>query len=53
LVTEGTLVRNGQKLGDFIDTSSYEIEVAISNTYAGLLKVGEEVVLNSLDGSSN
>ena len=53
LVTEGTLVRNGQKLGDFIDTSSYEIEVAISKTYAGLLKVGEEVVLNTLDGASD
>ena len=52
LVTEGSLVRNGQKLGDFIDTSSYEIEVAISKTYAGLLKVGEEVILKTLDGAS-
>jgi multidrug efflux pump subunit AcrA (membrane-fusion protein) len=53
LVTEGSLVRNGQKLGDFIDTSSYEIEVAISKTYAGLLKVGETVVLKTLDGASS
>jgi multidrug efflux pump subunit AcrA (membrane-fusion protein) len=52
LVTEGSLVRNGQKLGDFIDTSSYEIQVAISKTYAGLLKVGESVVLRTLDGAS-
>jgi multidrug efflux pump subunit AcrA (membrane-fusion protein) len=52
LVTEGSLVRNGQKLGDFIDTSSYEIEVAISKTYAGLLRVGEPVALNTLDGAS-
>ncbi|MEM1003300.1 MAG: HlyD family efflux transporter periplasmic adaptor subunit [Bacteroidota bacterium] len=53
LVTEGTLVRNGQKLGDFIDTSTYEIEVAITKSYAGLLKVGEEVSLSTLDGTSN
>ncbi|WP_115462084.1 efflux RND transporter periplasmic adaptor subunit [Winogradskyella aurantiaca] len=52
LVTEGSLVRNGQKLGDFIDTSAYEIEVAISKTYASMLKVGEEVSLTTLDGSS-
>lgn len=53
LVTEGTLVRNGQKLGDFIDTSTYEIEVAISKSYAGLLKVGEQVNLSTLDGTAN
>jgi len=49
LVTEGTLVRNGQKLGDFIDTSAYEIQVAVTKSYAGLLKVGEEVELSTLD----
>lgn len=49
LVTEGTLIRNGQKLGEFIDPSDYEMEVAISKTYANLLKVGEEVVLSNLN----
>lgn len=49
LVTEGTLIRSGQKLGEFIDTSIYEMEVAISKTYASLLKVGESVTLNNLD----
>ena len=52
LVTEGSLVRNGQKLGEFIDTSVYEIEVAISKTYASFLKVGETVSLQTLDGIS-
>jgi multidrug efflux pump subunit AcrA (membrane-fusion protein) len=52
LVTEGSLVRNGQKLGDFIDTSAYEIQVAITKSYAGLLKVGEEVDLRTLDGKA-
>lgn len=49
LVTEGTLVRPGQKLGEFIDTSVYELEVAISKTYADLLRVGSEVTLAALD----
>ncbi|WP_412560105.1 efflux RND transporter periplasmic adaptor subunit [Winogradskyella sp. MIT101101] len=51
LVTEGSLVRNGQKLGEFIDPNIYEMEVALSKTYASLLKVGEEVVLNNLDNT--
>ncbi|WP_439153413.1 efflux RND transporter periplasmic adaptor subunit [Winogradskyella sp.] len=50
LVTEGSLVRNGQKLGEFIDTSVYEIEVAISRTFSSFLKVGEKVSLTTLDG---
>lgn len=49
LVTEGTLIRPGQKLGEFIDTDSYELEVAINKSYADLLKVGKTVVLNNLD----
>lgn len=49
LVTEGSLVRNGQKLGEFIDDSVYEMEVALSKTYASLLKVGEKVALNNLE----
>ena len=49
LVTEGSLVRSGQKLGEFIDTSIYEMEVAVSRSYARLLKVGESVKLTNLD----
>ena len=49
LVTEGTLIRNGQKLGEFIDTSEYEMEVAVSKSFADFLKIGEVVELNSLD----
>ncbi|KJD37178.1 RND transporter [Tamlana sedimentorum] len=51
LVTEGSLIRSGQKLGEFINPSIYEMEVAISKTYASLLKVGESVVLNDLDNT--
>lgn len=49
LVTEGTLVRAGQKLGEFIKTGTYELEVAISKTYADFLRVGEEVALSNLN----
>ncbi|NVK53376.1 MAG: HlyD family efflux transporter periplasmic adaptor subunit [Flavobacteriaceae bacterium] len=49
LVTEGTLVRPGQKLGEFIDPSVFEIEVSVNASYAGLLKVGNKVTLNNLE----
>ena len=49
LVTEGTLIRNGQKLGEFIDPTEYEMEVAISKSFVALLKVGEEVNLSNLE----
>ena len=49
LVTEGSLVRNGQKLGEFINPSVYEMEVAISKSYANVLKVGESVNLTNLE----
>ncbi|MGB5171615.1 efflux RND transporter periplasmic adaptor subunit [Eudoraea sp.] len=49
LVTEGSLVRSGQKLGEFINTDIYELEVSISKTYSDLLKVNEEVQLVNLD----
>ena len=51
LVTEGTLVRSGQKLGEFIDTSVYELEVAVSKSYSDLLKLDEQVELVNLDNS--
>lgn len=51
LVTEGTLVRSGQKLGEFIDTSVYELEVAVSKSYSDLLKLEEQVELVNLDNS--
>lgn len=51
LVTEGTLVRSGQKLGEFINTDIYELEVAVSKKFSDLLKVGENVSLSALDDS--
>jgi len=49
LINEGALIRPGQKLGEFIDTSVYELKVGIPKTYADLLKIGKEVKLTTLD----
>ena len=49
LVTEGTLIRQGQKLGEYIDTKVYEMQVAIGKEYGDLLRVGESVELSNLD----
>ena len=53
LVSPGTLVRVGQKLGEFIDPSVYEMEVAINAQYADLLKVGNSVALSNLEKTKN
>lgn len=52
LVTEGTLVRVGQKLGEFINPDIYELEVSISKRYTDLLKLGESVELTNLDDNT-
>jgi multidrug efflux pump subunit AcrA (membrane-fusion protein) len=49
LVTEGSLVRPGQKLGEYIDTGIYELPVAVSKAYADLIEVGKRVRLKTLD----
>lgn len=48
-VTQGTLVRAGQKLGEFIDTSAFELEVNINEAYAYLLKKGNKVQVYNLN----
>ncbi len=53
LVSSGTLVRSGQKLGEFIDTSVYELEVSINSEFADLLKVGNSVELSNLNKSKS
>ena len=53
LVTPGTLVRPGQKLGEFIDPSNYEMEVSVNAAFADLLKTGKAVVLHNLERTKN
>ncbi len=49
LVTPGSLVRVGQKLGEFIDPSVYEMEVSVNAEFADLLKKGNTVELHNLE----
>lgn len=49
LVTPGTLVRPGQKLGEFINPGIYEMEVSVNAEFADLLKKGNSVSLNNLE----
>lgn len=46
-VTSGTLIRPNQALGEFIDPSSYELEVAVNSSYGTFLKKGAFVELSS------
>ncbi|GAA0755370.1 efflux RND transporter periplasmic adaptor subunit [Psychroflexus lacisalsi] len=47
LVTEGSLIRSGQMLGEYIDPKVYELQVAIAKDYADLLEEGESVTLTN------
>ncbi len=49
LVTPGTLVRIGQKLGEFINPGVYEMEVSVNAAFADLLKKGNSVKLHNLE----
>ena len=52
LVNPGSLVRQGQKLGEFINPSIYEMEVAINANYIDLLQTGNSVKLHNLNSSN-
>ena len=49
LVTTGTLVRNGQKLGEFIDPSLFEMKLEVPSRYNKYIALGKEVQLQTLD----
>lgn len=53
LVDRGTLVRAGQKLGEFINPNIYELEVSINNSYANLMKVGKTVALKNVEKTNS
>lgn len=50
-VTKGALVRSGQKLGVFIDPSSFELEINLNETYINLLEIGGSVSLRNMSNS--
>ena len=49
LVNPGSLIRQGQKLGEFIDPKVFEMEVSINARYMDLLQIGNSVEIGSLD----
>lgn len=50
VVNPGTLIRVGQKLGEFIDPAVFEMQMAINASYASYLTVGKSVKLYALEG---
>lgn len=51
LVNTGSLVRQGQKLGEFINPTIYEIGVSIKSAYNDLLQIGKQVELHNLENT--
>lgn len=52
LVTPGTLIRNGQKLGEFIRPTAYELELSVSKDLVGLVSVGKLVTVTNPENPS-
>lgn len=52
LVNKGSLVRPGQKLGEFINPAVYEMELAVSKNFVNFLETGRKVTLQTLDKTS-
>lgn len=53
LVNQGTLIRPGQKLGEFINPAVYEIAVSVKSEFRDLLQVGKQVKLYNLEKTKN
>lgn len=51
VVNPGTLIRIGQKLGEFIDPSVFEMQIAVNASYASYLTIGKTVQLNTMEGN--
>ena len=49
LVTPGSLIRQGQKIGEFLNPSVYEMEVSINMAHSHLLQRGNSVELQNLE----
>lgn len=52
-VNRGTLIRPGQKLGEFINPAAFEMEVAVSKDFVDFLEVGRKVQLNNLQNTKS
>ncbi|MEN8928123.1 MAG: HlyD family efflux transporter periplasmic adaptor subunit [Flavobacteriales bacterium] len=52
-ITPGTLVSPGQKLGEFIKTGVYELELNVNASMTDFLKIGKKVTLFTTDRSES
>lgn len=52
-VTPGTVIRQGQKLGEFIDPSVYEMEVSVGKSDMNALAIGEKVTVKNEDNGDS
>ncbi len=50
-INPGTLIRPGQRLGEFIDTSIYEVEISLQKAMIPYLKVNDTVRIKTLEGN--
>ncbi|MEE9429558.1 MAG: HlyD family efflux transporter periplasmic adaptor subunit [Melioribacteraceae bacterium] len=50
-VTTGTLIRQGQKLGEFINPKVYELGISVNAEFGQFLKVGNEVSVTNLNNT--
>ncbi len=48
-VTSGTLIRQGQKLGEYINPSVFELSVSIKAEYSDLMQIGKTVSLHNIE----
>ncbi len=48
-VTPGSLIRQGQKLGEFINPDIFELNVYVKSEYSDLLKIGKTVTLQNIE----
>lgn len=53
MVNPGTLIRVGQKLGEFINPTVFEVSVSVKSEFKDLLQVGKEVTLYNLEKTNN
>lgn len=52
-INEGTLVRNTQKLGEFVKTGIYEMEAAVGVNEVEFIEVGDQVALKPTQTDKN
>ena len=50
-ITSGTLVRQGQRLGEFISTNTFELEVDITASMSDFLKIGKKVEVQDINNA--